>query len=107
MIRKSLAIAGTVGILVTGCADNKSEEVPHPVSLTVPTDQGYEATIPNGTMDRCEFDDGTGAPCVYVADEQGADPETGEFAGTSFVMLEEYGGPVALVTHEQARALLK
>lgn len=90
-MRKTLATVGLATLALTGCAQ----------TVTVPTDRGFEATIPAHTMEPCRYDDGTGAPCVYVSDERG----TGR--GTSFVVLEDYDGPMARVTHDQARLLVK
>ena len=99
MIRHTIALVGIAGLAVVGCA-GPSETV-SAESVTFATDQGFEATVPAGSMDPCTYDDGTGAPCVYVADERG----NGQ--GTSFVVLESYDGPMGRVTHDQARTLSK
>lgn len=96
MNRRMIAFGGMAAVglgMIVGTAD--AEDV------TFTTDQGFRASVPAGTMERCLEDDGTGAPCVYVADEQG----NGE--GTSFVVL---GGPSEVsadLTHDEARKLSK
>lgn len=92
MLRKTFALASLATLSLVGCADQ---------GVTFKTEQGWEATVPAHTMDRCASDDGTGAPCVWVADEQ-EDQD-----GSSFVVLESYDGPFAQISHNEARKLSK
>lgn len=93
MFRKMIAVAGIAAVGLTGCSADDS--------LTVTTDQGFKATIPAHSMTQCSQDDGTGAPCVWQADEQGSN------TGTSFVVLGGYDGPMAYLTSDEARTLVK
>lgn len=93
MFGKMIAVAGIAAVGLTGISADDS--------LTVTTDQGFKATVPAHSMAPCEFDDGTGAPCVWTADE------SGDRTGTSFVVLGGYDGPLAYLTNDEARTLVK
>lgn len=101
MLRNTIALALVVLFTLVGCAGPAEVAEVQPTEVTFTTDQGWEATVPAGTMEACQYDDGTGAPCVWTAEDQGSGQ------GTSFVVLQSYDGPFAELTTDQARTLTK